>query len=109
MTTEKTPVEVEATLELLMYYERFRIEGESLSDFVNRIMFEHDRELSRSKSRAKFESALGVMLILSLGAIYILEFFKFDDNIALWVSLLIGAVGAILYYFKSFIGRFDDK
>ena len=108
MTTDKTPVEVEATPALLIYYDRFHMENETLSDFISRIMTEHNRERSRSKSRAKFDSALGVMFIISMCTIYILEFFKFADTTALWVSFIIGGVGGILYYYKPFKGRVGE-
>ena len=98
MTQDKIPIEVEVTPMFLMYYERFHIEDETLPEFIDRIITEHNRELSRSKADAKITSAIGVLLLISWSTAYIFEFFKFDD---LWVSFIIGAVGAILYYYKN--------
>ena len=108
MTTDKTPVEVEATPALLIYYERFHMENETLSDFISRIMIEHNRELSRSKAASKRDSALFSGFIVSMGVMYVLKFFKLSDDIALWGSLIIAAVWAVLYYYKPFKGRVGE-
>jgi len=109
MTTHKKSIEIEANFNTLIYYEQYRMENETFSDFIDRIIIEHYQGISRRNARVKVESALGVMLFISLGVLYILNFFKFAENISFWGSIIIGAVGAILYYYKPFKGRVDDN